>query len=75
MTIETPPAVTPLADDSGLREHLRISRTTSWRFRQAGMPFIRVGRGIRYDIAEVLEWINKNGSSVAPDSTANIVGA
>lgn len=67
-------AATPLADDNKLCEHFSISRTTSWRFRQAGMPFIRVGRGIRYDINEVFDWISKNGSSIAPDSTESIVG-
>lgn len=73
MTTQTPPAIPQLADDNKLREHFGISRTTAWRFRQAGMPFIRVGRGIRYDMSQVFEWITKNGADVAPNSTANIV--
>ena len=46
-----------------LCDWLKITRKTSERWRKDGMPFIKVGRTVRFDKAEVLEWLknhNKN---------------
>lgn len=46
-----------------LCDWLKITRKTSERWRKDGMPFIKVGRTVRFDKAEILEWLknhNKN---------------
>ena len=37
-----------------------ISRSTIDRWRKEGMPFIKVGRGVRFDETDVYEWIRNN---------------
>jgi len=41
----------------------KISRTTIDRWRREGMPFEKIGRGVRFNKEDVLEWIRKNKSS------------
>ncbi len=53
-----------------LMQRTCISRTTAWRLRQAGMPCVRVGRGIRYNPEQVMAWIAANGAAIAPKSCA-----
>jgi predicted DNA-binding transcriptional regulator AlpA len=46
-----------------LQQALKISRTTLYRLRKAGLPHRKLSyRVIRYDLVEVLEWLEKNGS-------------
>jgi len=44
-------------------EKYHISRATVDRWRKEGMPFSKVGRGVRFIESEVDDWIkiNKNG--------------
>jgi excisionase family DNA binding protein len=45
-----------------LQQQLKISRSTLYRLRQEGLPHIQTGyRTIRYDLVEVLNWLEKNG--------------
>lgn len=37
-----------------------ISRATIDRWRKEGLPFIKVGRGVRFDEEQVREWIKNN---------------
>lgn len=48
-----------LIDSKKLEELLGVSRTTLYKLRKKGLPFKNVGSQIRYDHAEVLEWINE----------------
>lgn len=43
-----------------LSEYLKVSRTTIDRWRREGMPFEKVGRGVRFDKQAVMEWIKEN---------------
>jgi len=43
-----------------LRNILKISRTTIDAWRKEGMPFQKIGRGVRFNKEETLEWIKKN---------------
>lgn len=52
-----------------------ISRTTMWRLRQAGLPYVRIGRGIRYNPDQVMSWLAANGAAVAPKSCSVMQGA
>lgn len=45
-----------------LQQALKISRSTLYRLRKEGLPNIQTGyRTIRYDLVEVLNWLEKNG--------------
>jgi len=35
---------------------LKVSRTTLWKLRKSGLPFIKVGKGYRYIWSDVLAW-------------------
>jgi len=39
---------------------LKISRPTIDRWRQEGMPYEKIGRGVRFKKNEVFNWLKKN---------------
>ncbi len=41
---------------------LKISPITAYRWRKAGMPFIKMGRLVRYDKGKIEAWINKKNN-------------
>lgn len=43
-----------------LCQTLKISRSTVDRWRREGLPFKKVGRGVRFDKGEALKWIKEN---------------
>lgn len=43
-----------------LQETYSISRSTIDRWRKEGLPYVKVGRGVRFDENEVILWIQKN---------------
>lgn len=43
-----------------LSKMLKISRSTIDRWRKEGLPHIKIGNSIRFDKAEVLQWLNSN---------------
>jgi predicted DNA-binding transcriptional regulator AlpA len=47
--------------ESELLEALRVKvdRTAVWRWRKKGMPHVKIGKAIRYDLAAVQEWLAK----------------
>lgn len=45
-----------------LQQELNISRSTLYRLRKQGLPHVQVGyRTIRYDLVEVMNWLEKHG--------------
>ena len=38
-------------------EYLKISRSTLWRFKQKGLPSIKVGKSNRYKMEDVKKWV------------------
>ena len=47
-----------------LAEMLQVTRTTIYNLKSKGLPFIKLGRNIRFDQDEVIEWI-KNGQEAS----------
>jgi excisionase family DNA binding protein len=47
-----------------LAEMLQVTRTTVYNLKSKGLPFIKLGRNIRFDQDEVIEWI-KNGQEAS----------
>ncbi len=37
--------------------NMEANRSTAWRWRRQGMPFVKLGNQIRYDKDEVLKWL------------------
>ena len=54
-----------------LCDFLSVSRTTLFRFRKNGLPFIRIGRSLRYRLDDIELWLSQNhilvDSSVFPE--------
>jgi predicted DNA-binding transcriptional regulator AlpA len=38
---------------------LNVARTTVWRWRDQGMPYVKLGRAIRYELGAVQEWMRR----------------
>jgi excisionase family DNA binding protein len=45
-----------------LADKLRLSRSTIDAWRREGLPYIKMGRSIRFDEIEVMSWIKQNKS-------------
>ncbi len=45
-----------------LAQSLKISRATIDRWRKEGMPYYKIGNGVRFIETEVSEWIKQNKS-------------
>lgn len=41
-------------------EMLQVTRTTIYNLKKKGMPFIKLGKTIRFDQDEVIDWIKAN---------------
>ena len=47
-----------LLTEKQLSEELRIDRSTLWRWRTEGMPWVLLGsRSVRYRLTDVQEWL------------------
>ena len=49
----------PLLSPAELKRHLGISTTTLWRLAKAGLPFHRVGGRKRFELAEVVRFLDE----------------
>lgn len=47
-----------------LTNKLKISRSTIDRWRKEGLPFVKIGRGVRFDEAAVMAWIDNNKKEI-----------
>ena len=41
-------------------EMLQVTRTTIYNLKKKGLPFIKLGKNIRFDEDEVVKWIRSN---------------
>ena len=48
-------------------EMLKVTRTTVYNLKKQGMPFIKLGKNIRFDQKEVIDWVRSNSHSAAKD--------
>ena len=46
-----------------LADRLRLSRSSVWKLRGQGLPFMRVGGGIRYLWSEVEMWLKQRAEA------------
>lgn len=42
-----------------LMEYLKITKTTIDRWRKIGLPFLRIGRHVRFNLDDVMAWIEE----------------
>jgi len=48
-------------------EMLQVTRTTIYNLKKKGLPFIKLGKNIRFEQDEVVEWIKGNRQQVFED--------
>ncbi len=41
-------------------EMLQVTRTTIYNLKKKGLPFIKLGKNIRFDQDEVVQWVKSN---------------
>ena len=46
-------------------EMLKIARSTVYKFKDMGMPFIKIGKTIRFKDDEVIKWVESHTTSNA----------
>ncbi len=48
-------------------EMLKVARSTVYKFKDMGMPFIKIGKVIRFKDNEVMEWVESHSTSTNND--------
>lgn len=46
---------------------LKIARSTVYKFKDMGMPFIKIGKTIRFKDDEVIKWVESHTTSNAKE--------
>lgn len=41
-------------------EMLQVTRTTIYNLKKQGLPFIKLGKNIRFDQEDVIDWVRSN---------------
>lgn len=49
-----------LMTNEQLCEYLKVTRQTLYNWREEGMPSIKIGRGVRFELEKVMEWLKEN---------------
>lgn len=49
-------------------EMLQVTRTTIYNLKKKGLPFIKLGKNIRFDEEAVVEWVKSNTVTETGDS-------
>lgn len=44
-------------------EMLQVTRSTVYNLKKKGLPFIKLGKNIRFDQEEVIDWVKKNNQA------------
>ena len=47
---------------------LQVTRTTIYNLKKKGLPFIKLGKNIRFDEEAVVEWVKSNTVTETEDS-------
>lgn len=48
-------------------EMLQVTRTTIYNLKKKGLPFIKIGKNIRFDRDEVIAWVKSNSRTTKTD--------
>jgi excisionase family DNA binding protein len=62
MLIKEVPKLKNYITTAELAEALKVSRQTLYDWRKKGLPFIKIGSRIRFDLEAVNEWINEQNN-------------
>jgi excisionase family DNA binding protein len=46
-----------------LAEKLKVTRQCIYNWRKQGLPALKIGRAVRFDLQAVNEWINKHNEA------------
>lgn len=49
-------------------EMLQVTRTTIYNLKKKGLPFIKLGKNIRFHQDEVVDWVLTNGRQPAKET-------
>lgn len=60
-----------LVSGEGLMSLLHLSRTTLWRLRNGGLPHVKVGRLVRYNVETVRAWLEGPGKDLTASATGD----
>lgn len=60
-----------LLSGEGLMRLLHLSRTTLWRLRNDGLPHVKVGRLVRYNVKAVRAWLEGPGKDLTFPTNGN----
>ena len=52
-------------------EMLKVARSTVYKFKDMGMPFIKIGKTIRFKDIEVVDWVESHSTSNADNKVKN----
>lgn len=55
--------VNELLNESQLAERLQVTPWLLWSLRKQGLPYLKVGRAVRYRLDEVMEWCRRDSGS------------
>ena len=47
-----------------LEKQLKVTAVTIWRWRNDGMPFLKLNNSIRFEEEKVIEWLKQRGKGV-----------
>lgn len=59
-----------LINQKQLEEALQISRSTIYRLRKEGMPFYTIGDQVRFDLEEVMSWMQRPNKHTKEDAVS-----
>ena len=48
-------------------EMLQVKRTTVYNLKKKGLPFIKLGKNIRFDKEEVVKWVRSNSKNTSTE--------
>lgn len=47
-----------------LSDKLKVTRQAIWNWRKQGLPAVKIGRAVRFDLNAVNDWINKQNEGL-----------
>jgi excisionase family DNA binding protein len=48
-------------------EMLQVTKMTIYNLQKKGLPFIKLGKNVRFDKEDVIEWVNSNKKTDVQD--------
>jgi len=46
---------------------LQVTRMTIYNLQKKGLPFIKLGKNVRFDKDDIIEWVNSNKVTLVKD--------